>query len=481
VRISGALDLAPGGSGTELSVAASDLMLDTRLRGALPSALQAAWDRLRPAGKVNAAVTLRYGPDGSEWQAAIEPLGSGFCYEQFPLPLTDARGQVVIDPDRARFQHFVARYGQATVALDGEVRWDPQPQGRLVIDAEGLPLDETLLQALPEAFQRALRTIQAAGRFDLNLTDLRYESDADGRKTWAYSGTLTLADCSMDVGLPLRELTGTVVASGQAGARGEGFSVDGQLRLERASISQRIVNDLTGHLVKPPDGDRLTIADASGQLYGGSVAGLVQADFGGDGTRYGVSMVIRDAQMGPLLRPSEAPDADGAFGGLVTGNLFLSGRAGSSTQRRGGGEVRLHRAQVRRLPLIESLLDAANLAKPPAETLDDAFARFFLEGPTLSFEQIDLRGRGLLLYGTGSMLLPEQRLDLTVVAAALEGMQRVPVLSELLEGAARELMEIKIGGTVGQPRFEVSPLRSLSAALRTLFGSSAGQRDGAGR
>ncbi len=481
VRISGVLELAPGGGGTELSVEASNLVLDTRLRGALPPPLQTAWDRLRPAGKVNAAVTLRHGPDGTEWQATIEPLGSSFCYEQFPLPLTDARGQVVIDPGRARFQHFVARYGQSTVALDGEVRWTAQPQGRLAIDAEGLPLDEMLLQALPQSFQRALRTIQATGRFDLNLTDLRYQTDAAGRKSWVYSGTLTLDDCSMDVGLPLSELTGTVAASGQAGVRGEGFSVDGQLRLERASISQRIVSDVTGHLVKPPDSDRLTIADASGQLYGGSVAGLVQADFGGDGTRYGVSMVISDAQMGPLLRPSDAAEVQSAFGGLVTGNLFLSGRAGSPTDRRGGGEVRLHRAQVRRLPLIESLLDAANVAKSPTETLDDAFARFFLQGRTLSFEQIDLRGRGLLLYGTGSMLLPEQHLDLTVVAAALEGMQRVPVLSELLEGAARELMEIKIGGTVSQPRFEVSPLRSLSAALRTLFGSSAGQRDGVGR
>ncbi|HUW85049.1 MAG TPA: hypothetical protein VMZ31_19890 [Phycisphaerae bacterium] len=481
VRISGVLDLAPGASGTELSIEASNLMLDTRLRGALPSAMQTAWDQLQPAGEVNAAVTLRHGPDGAEWQAMIEPLGSSFCYEKFPLPLTNARGKIFAGPDDVRFQDFVARYGQATVALDGEVGWTAQPQGQLAIDADDLPLDETLLRALPQSFQRVLRTIQATGRFDLNLTDLRYESDQAGRRQWAYSGTLTLDDCSMHVGLPLSELTGTVAASGQTGTRGEGFSVDGQLRLKRASISQRIVNDLTGHLVKPPDSDRLTITDASGQLYGGSVAGLVQADFGGDGTRYGVSMVIRDAQMGPLLRPGDAPSVRSAFGGSVTGNLFLSGRAGSSVDRRGGGEVRLHRAQVRRLPLIESLLDAANIAKPPTETLDDAFARFFLQGRTLSFEQIDLRGRGLLLYGTGSMLLPEQYLDLTVVAATLEGMQRVPVLSELLEGAVRELVEVKIGGTVSQPRFEVSPLRSLGAALRTLFGSSAGQRDGVGR
>jgi hypothetical protein len=46
---------------------------------------------------------------------------------------------------------------------------------------------------------------------------------------------------------------------------------------------------------------------------------------------------------------------------------------------------------------------------------------------------------------------------------------RLPILTDLLEGASRELMEVRLTGTFQEPTIEPQPLKSLAKALKRIF------------
>ena len=45
------------------------------------------------------------------------------------------------------------------------------------------------------------------------------------------------------------------------------------------------------------------------------------------------------------------------------------------------------------------------------------------------------------------------------------------MLTEFIEGAARELVEVHLSGTLEKPTIVAHPLRSVDAAIKTLFGA----------
>lgn len=73
------------------------------------------------------------------------------------------------------------------------------------------------------------------------------------------------------------------------------------------------------------------------------------------------------------------------------------------------------------------------------------------------------------MIGAGEIAPRDGALDLTLVAVTPREWVKVPVLTEFLEGASRELVEISVRGTLAEPNIATRPLRSVEAALETLF------------
>ncbi len=61
-----------------------------------------------------------------------------------------------------------------------------------------------------------------------------------------------------------------------------------------------------------------------------------------------------------------------------------------------------------------------------------------------------------------------KQLDLTLLAGSPLRV-RVPLLTDILRGAAREIMEIRVTGPLDHPVITPRPLRSLAGVLETLF------------
>jgi hypothetical protein len=147
--------------------------------------------------------------------------------------------------------------------------------------------------------------------------------------------------------------------------------------------------------------------------------------------------------------------------------MFVRGRTGSRRFHEGGGEVFLREAEVWRLPLAMSIFQVLNLT-PDENVFHDGWLKFYMTRSTLTLQKIDLQGKAMSFIGGGRMDLDTGELDVVLLAGSPVRIT-VPFLTEILEGASREVMEVRIRGTVAQPKIKPQPLKSLKRALETLF------------
>src|SRR5207237_1088710 len=130
--------------------------------------------------------------------------------------------------------------------------------------------------------------------------------------------------------------------------------------------------------------------------------------------------------------------------GLIDGKLVVRGRSGPGAYREGSGEVFVRHAEVWRLPLVFLIFEVLNLA-PDENVFHDGRLRFYLSGNTLTFQQIDLQGRALSFVGNGTMNTNDRQLDILLLARSPVRI-RLPVVTDVLELFAREIMEVRVRG-----------------------------------
>ena len=470
VRVAGAIDLTGTGTPVPLSIDLVKVALDDDLRQALPEPAQRTWESLQPWGDINARIELVPGQAGQrQWQGELELLGNRFRYEPFPLLLDDVVGRVVVTADRVVLHQVRGRCGEGVVSVEGELGYGQVSRGRLRVAGSDLDFDARLRYALPERLRKAWDGLSPTGRFDVSLSDLSFEPAGDGRR-WRYDAAATLHGVNLTAGVSLTDLQGSVRARGEVGPDPGAYSIDGQIALDRMAVGGRVVTHVTGQGVKAADSMLLELTNLSGTMYGGTATGLIELTLGDEAVDYGVAVDMRDVRVTPMVRPDAGSASPSDHEGRIAAHFVLRGRAGSTEDRRGEGEIRMQRAGVSELPLVVALLDAARMRKPGLNRFDQVHGQFYVQGRRLSFSKVELYGPGVALAGAGSMELPSQQLDLRVIAASPDGLERLPVIGELVKGAVRELAEIIVTGTLSDPVFQVQPLRSLQAALNRLFG-----------
>ena len=99
-----------------------------------------------------------------------------------------------------------------------------------------------------------------------------------------------------------------------------------------------------------------------------------------------------------------------------------------------------------------------------------AFTKAKIEkGQTLTLREIYLRGPSLSIVGSGTMIMESEKLDLTFLTGPPGQMPRImSPPGELLEGIVREIAEIRVTGTLSDPKMQTVALKSLDEALRKL-------------
>lgn len=479
IEASGDVRRSPNGRRVvDLDFNTDGVPLDESLHESLPPALKDVWAILKPRGKVRIRTHVRSETGDSFDQIThrteIELINAAIVFQPFPLPLTEVNGKVLVINDRVEIVRLSARSGNATIQIRGDFQFGTTGiHGVLQIEAKDLSFDETLVSALPTALREFVRSVQATGRFDLSLVPLQFATDEVGRLEWRFSGGMTMAGTNARFGLKLEDFQGRITGQGFVSGDG-GVDLDAMVSAQTVKMAGWLVNGLEARLRTSDDRKVITIDEARAKMYGGDAVGSAEIELGKRRAEYRASITARDMQLDQYImihHPSKARSAFSADAeiakGSVTGNLILSGTTGKNGYFEGSGEFYIRDAQVWKLPLILAIFQVLNLT-PDENVFHDGLLKFYLTDDRLTFQKIDLQGKAMSFIGSGTLDLASNQIDLVLLAGSPVRI-KVPLLSDLLEGAAREIMEVRVTGTLADPTITPQPLKSLTNALKTVL------------
>ena len=275
-------------------------------------------------------------------------------------------------------------------------------------------------------------------------------------------GVARLVGFSIDVGIPLEDLTGPIEVEHLAlGARPEG-------RGRIAGVAGRIAGLSVQGLSAPIDWteDILRIPAVSGRLVGGELVG----DFvmhTGQPITYEGSATVRGFSVA-ALREDLAPTG-AAYEGVGTARVTFQNRGGSARDLTGAGAVTIRQARLGDLPFVANIFTLTDeiVGVEDRPQFERADVEFTLQDELFTFRQFDLAGPLFSMPGKGTLDLAGI-LDLRftpdfVKGMLLPGVMQVPGVGTILRGLLREefAYAVRIHGDLASAKPEVVVLPML--------------------
>lgn len=383
-----------------------------------------------------------------------------------PLDLQRVEAELTLGPGHFQVHRAVARWGEQGMLELTQPRAGSWQSGNVTADfklsARGLTFGPDLNAAAPEPLRRLLDRLALRGHFDLVLPNVGVSGEP---RRWQLAGDLPLRDVALHVGLDLAELNGHL--SGTCAIQPDGeIELNSRFAIERAVLAGRPLERCEGQLLHEA-GDRwVRIENLQGRLCDGVAQGFLRVD--PRTSDYELSVQLYDVSAAQLLPPSTAKP-ERPRRGRLDGEVWLRGREGEGSSRRGGGELRLTGASFIQTPVLAAVFQQ-RAQSALADTVDQAQIRFRWEGGDISLERIDIRSKDLRLVGEGTWKLDGDAVHMTLWGARPEHWPRLSVVSDWLESAGQELVQYRVEGTWAEPRVTAEPLHKLNAALRRLLG-----------
>lgn len=487
----------------DLSIVARNLALDAPLYAVLPTQAQRDWDEVRPRGTVDvdlklAGPMIAPGPSdgpgvGIRPTVTITPRELAVHPKIFPYPLERVTGRVVGDATTGRVTlHQVSgRRGDALVSVWGDGVMTPEKDvWNLTLFARDVPADEALLEALPDGFATTLRSLKMSGKvgwyvpkFVATTPKLTPEAFAAATASGApttrptaidMSGKVYLAGAAMDVGVQLAKVDGTIGGT-MAVVDGRIEAVKGSIDFDTMTVSDRAMDDVHALVDRAAGSPDLRLTKLRGQLAGGDIAGDVTLTSPLPGSeeaagavrkpvdKFTLNIVLRDADAAVI-----AGEGFAELKGHLSASLALEGTVDAPNSRRGRGDVLVSGKEMYNLPLVLGLLQITNLALPVSQPVNEASARYSVDGPRINFDAIELRSPSLLMRGDGYLNYDTRQVAMTFTTDNPSAL-KVPFISELWRNAQQELFKIEVRGTVQDPKVTNAALNTVTTTVDEVF------------
>ncbi len=508
VHASGQILLDPNNLGLDLLLKTTKTKLNDELFKALPPTLQKIWTRLAPSGQADVELSIRTGMADQkrpiDYRLVLDARGVGMRYAAFPYGVTEITGRAIATPDEIRLIGLAGRHGDARLTAEGKILFTPEAEtADLVIRGSNVPFDKAFLGAFPASLAPLVKRFEPGGLCHLDIKRLLVVQPIGESKTpagstsapatmpasapattrpsegpvgnWMIDGRVIVDSATVDIGLGHKTLSGVV--TGTASQKGKDLSVDAAIELESVRVGKQQLTKLSGRLSKKPGGNMMRLTDLSALAHGGQVAGFAEIRLT-DPQEFGLSLSVRQLRLEDMVASVAGAAAAAAMKdkvkGLLTGNVQLTAVEGENPRRQASGVLKVTRGELYRMPVMLGLLNVLYLKLPGDTAFTDAELKYHLRNNNLIFDEIYLRGPALSMVGSGRLDTKTEKLDLTFLSGPPQKLPRLVGLSELLEGIARELAEIRVTGTVAKPRMKTLPLRSLDRLLRDLMNPGRG-------
>lgn len=166
VRAAGKLGLPPDACTCfDLALEITDLELDRRLRARTPPEYDELWDVFSPRGRVNVDLRVSRSVDSGpvEVAATVDCRDVAGVYRHFPYPLDHLTGRIEMAQGRLTLD-LETLVGGKPIRLNGVID-DPGDDAvvKLVIEAEGAPVDDVFKKALPPDVRKIVAEFNPSG------------------------------------------------------------------------------------------------------------------------------------------------------------------------------------------------------------------------------------------------------------------------------------------------------------------------------
>lgn len=166
-----------------LEMEVNELKLDARLRERTPPELAALWEVFQPSGRVNLRVSASREETGGpvRRRVAVDCLDVAMLYQHFRYPLDHLSGRVLWEGDRVTVVDLKTLVGGQPLTARGTID-HPGPGAVVKLDFNGqaLPIDNALLDALPDDVRAVVVQFQPTGTVGGNLALRRTPPRAPG-------------------------------------------------------------------------------------------------------------------------------------------------------------------------------------------------------------------------------------------------------------------------------------------------------------
>jgi hypothetical protein len=245
--------------------------------------------------------------------------------------------------------------------------------------------------------------------------------------------------------------------------KGKMDALHGQLAIDQLSLAGRPVRNLKADLDKPAGEDALRIGQIEGELAGGRFAGSVNLAFPDQRpASYSLDVVLKNADMRTVT--GQVQD----IRGQLSASLALEGEWADVSTRRGRGDATVSGKKMFQIPLLLGLWDVTNLSLPALSPFSEGTARYSVDGQRITFEQIQMRSDTMVMVGSGWLDFGTKKVQMNF-STDNPNWPTVPLVSDLLQGAKQELMQIQVRGTVQDPKVSASTLHTVTTTVDKVF------------
>jgi hypothetical protein len=249
--------------------------------------------------------------------------------------------------------------------------------------------------------------------------------------------------------------------------RGKLVAFHGDLGLDAVSFADRPVNGFRATLDLPANSDTVEIAGIQGQIAGGNIAGDVKLRFPDQGpSSYSMDFAIKNADLGEVAK-QVAPKGQ-QVRGQVSASLALQGDWSDPKSRRGRGDVLVSGKEMYQIPLMLGLMEVTNLSLPTTSPFNEGTARYLVEGPRVTFEQIQMRSNQMVMSGNGWLDFDTKKVRMNFTTENPQ-LPQLPIIGDLVAGAKQELLQIQVRGTVQNPKVSAASLHTFTTTVDEVF------------
>ncbi len=464
--------------------APSDLHIAFQSDELAPDTLQAIIETLNKApvdlrgiqlgGAFHVEAAVNKPADSADTRTSLAVRPRSFTVESGDesLRFEHVSGSILARNNSIRFEQLWARSPDLTLLVDGVI--DPLTGPDLRFSADADCLSPTILSLIPDEPREAMIAMGLDIRGPLTVRNARLTASVPSSDApLHFSGSATFVAASADVGLALSHARGSLQVEAAPPL------VDLELNVDECKVAGLSVRNADASIHANAEQRSIVLSRATAASHAGQVS--VEAaispsnpdDFNSP-PAFDADITLFGLAFGPALQelrqqwPSSVSTTDGAppDRGLLDAYIALSGRLDDPHSRIGRGAFRITQGKIISFPIINRLIEVSNLSLPLDSPLDEAHARFYMQGQRVTFERLNLASDAITIVGAGDILFPDMNLDLQFTSRSN---LRIPLITDLFEALRNEIITTTVVGPVTAPKVAPSAFTGTRDLLDDLF------------